>query len=170
MVEAKRKTIGEMSADTRILINYITSQMIKGDVKFLSYAALNASIGGRDVQDGARGILSTARRNVEQDNNIIIETVNTEGIALSEKYVGVLAFATKQARRLAVKASRRVANAVIGADLSNEERIGVGAYLSGLAAIRLCATTKNIRKIEGRLKETSLSELPTAETLRLFEK
>ncbi len=168
-MEAKRKTIGEMSADTRILINYITKRMIKDGETFIPYNDLNAAIGERNVQEGARGILMTARRNVEQECNIIIETVNTEGIALSTKYVGVLAFATKQARRLAARASRRVANAISDTELTNEERISIGAYLSGLAAIRLCGATKNIRKIEGRLKETTLAELPTAETLRLFE-
>ncbi len=170
MTDAKRKTIGEMSADTRILINYVTKRMVKDGEMFISYAELNAAIGGRNVQAEAHGILATARQNVERDCCIVIETVRTEGITLSTKYTGVLAFAAKQARRLVTKASRRVVNAIDEAELSNEERISIGAYLSGLAAIRLCGATKNIRKLEGRLKETTALELPTAETLRLFEK
>ncbi len=170
MAEVKRKTIGELSADTRILINYVTTKMVKENEDFISYDDLNSAIGGRNVQEGARGILTTARRHVENDCNVIIETRPTEGIALSKKYVGVLACATRRAGRLAKRASRRVANAIVDTNLTDEERIGVGAYLSGLAAIRLCGQTKNIRKIEARLKETSLTELPTAETLRLFEK
>ena len=172
MSETKRKTIGEMSGDTRILINYITKRMIKDGEESISYADLCSAIGGRDVQNDARGILATARKHVEDENNILIETVSTVGIKKSKQYVGVLAFATKQVRRLSGKAVRRVAHAVADkyADLSNEEKIGIGAYMSGLAAIRLCGEAKNIRKIEGRLKETSTKELPTAETLRLFEK
>ena len=170
MSETKRKTIGEMSGDTRILINYITAKLVKDGEESISYADLCSAIGGRDVQNDARGILATARKHVEDENNILIETVSTVGIKKSKQYVGVLAFATKQVRRLSGKAVRRVANAVADKDLSNDERIGVGAYMSGLAAIRLCGEAKNIRKIEGRLKETSTKELPTAETLRLFEK
>ncbi len=169
-MEAKRKTIGEMSADTRILINYITKRIVKDGEKFISYADLNVAIGGRNVQAEARGILGTARKNIEQDCHIVIETVNTEGIALSKKYAGILAFAAKQAGRLAKKASCRVVNAIDDSELSNEDRVGIGAYLSGLAAIRLCGATKNIRKLESRLKQTTTLELPTAETLRLFEK
>jgi hypothetical protein len=62
MAEAKRRTIGEMSTDARVLYNVIVKGFTKDGRDFLGYPELSAVIGGRDVQKEARGLLQTARR------------------------------------------------------------------------------------------------------------
>ena len=169
-METAKRSFGEMAGDTHILINFITMKMTKEGVDFISYADLNASIGGRNVQDGARGILATARKNVEKENQIVIETVPKQGIKKSGEYIGVLSRATKSIGRLSGRAVRRVANALTDKELTNTERIEIGARMSALSAIKICTKDKNTKRIEGKLRDITARELPTAETLRLFEK
>jgi len=167
-VSTQRRTIGEMSADARILYDFITKHFVKGDSQFISYADLVAAIGGRDVQAEARGLLNTARRNVERDFNLLIETVSGEGIKKSDSVAGAVDQAIKHVGRTSRRTARRVVNAMVNREIDNAERVQVGVGLSLLGAMDQFSKPKSRKLLETRVKENEAKELPTAETLRLF--
>ena len=166
----KRRPQSEMCADSRILMNVMKTHFIDGKQDFVSYGELAAAIGGRNVQGAARALLRTARKHIEQDYNILTEAIAGKGIARTGAYAGVLVGATRHIGRTSRKALRRVGRAIADKELSNDERIAVGAHMSALGAIGLFVKPSNVKKLEGKLAELKVSELPTAETLRLFEK
>ena len=87
-----------MSTDTRILIDILEKALIKEANRSISYAELSSAI-GRDVQGNARGLLKTARKHVEKENHIIIDTVRNEGLEVTEEYIGYLEKKTAGFRR-----------------------------------------------------------------------
>jgi len=163
-----RRTIGEMSADTRILYNVLVKEIVKDNKSFVAYDMLNAAIGGRDVQGKARGLLTTARKNAEKDHNILLEAVPGEGIKLTEAPVGLLSHNLDHIRRVSRRTTARVVNATAGRDMSDEERTELGVHLSLLGAIQQFCKPKAAKVLEGRVKASEAKELPTVETLRLF--
>lgn len=169
-MDTKRKTIGEMSNDTRILCNVLESRLVKNGEDLVSYADLSAAIGGRDVRREAKGLLRTARNRVQQDNNVLIEVVAGVGVKLSNAYAGTLMDATKRIVRKARRETRRVVNAMVGKELSNEEKIAVSTNLSVLGAVAMFGKTSSVKQIEAKVIENAAKELPTSDTLRLFTK
>ncbi len=167
--ETKRRSINEISTDARILINVLEKRMIKEGDEFVSYEDLSKAI-GRDVRNGARGILQTARRHIQGDHGVIIRSVRGEGIKKTSDYAGVMDSTSKGISRKAKRTMKEVVNAVAGKELSNEQQIGVNARLSQLGAIMLFSKPKATKKLESAVTQNANNELPTAETLKLFEK
>lgn len=166
--EVRRRTIGEMSADARILYDFIIKRLLKDKVDSIGYAELSAAIGGRDVRGDAHGILATARRNVEKDHEMLIETVRGEGIRQSRAVSGVLEQTVKHIGRVSRRASSRVVNAASHQEMTEQERVQVGVQLSVLGVIMQCSRAKAQKVLEAKVRANQAKELPTAETLRLF--
>jgi len=164
---AKKRTIGEMSTDARILINYLEGHL-KGTGTFVSYGELNAAIGGRDVQGEARGILSTARRHFEREHAAILECVMSEGVKRTDEPIGIGVSQRRHIRQGAKRAVGRMVNAANGSEMLNDDKILFHTELSLLGAIVQFTTSKAEKLIAGKLKTNGSHEIPTKETLRLF--
>ena len=167
-VTVKHRTIGDANVDTRILYDFIVLKLVKEKEAFLSYAQLNASIGGRDVQGDAYGMLRTARKRVDKDFHLLIETVNREGIKKSESVYGALERTIKHIGRSSRRTSKRVVNAMVDREMDDEQRIKAGIGLSVLGALEQFSKPKAQKLLEVKVRENQAKELPTAETLRLF--
>ena len=161
-------TPGEMSTDTRILYNTIESRMVKGGDDFISYGDLNAAIGGRDVQHGARGILRTARKNIEKQHHLLLESVVGEGLKDSAAISGLLSRTKRHISRVSLRSTKRALNAMVDREMTPEEQTEVGIQISLLGAIRCFTGKKAEHVIEGKVRENQAKELPTAQTLSLF--
>ena len=168
MTEATRRTIGEMSTDARILYDVLVSRMVKGGEDFVSYADLTKAIGGRNVQNGARGLLCTARKNIERDYNLLLESVRSEGVKKVEVLSGVVEGTVRHIGRMSRRTVSRVVNAAADRDMSNDERVEVGVQLSLLGAIQQFTRPKARKLLEGKVKANESKELSTADTIRLF--
>lgn len=166
--KAERRTIGEMGTDARILYNFIATRFTKDGADTIGYAELSAAIGGRNVQGRARGILNTARKNVERDHNLLIETVSKEGIRKSDALEGTLTATIHRIGRMSRRSSGRVVNACVNREIPNDTRVAVGVQLSLLGAIQQFTKPKAAKLIEGKVRENEAKELPTADTIRLF--
>ena len=166
-MEAKRKNSFELSADTRILINVIEKALIKEARETISYSELSAAI-GRDVQLESRGLLKTARKNVERDNHVMIVTITNEGIALSKNYNGALSQAATKIRRTKRKYCKLVQNAIVDKELPPEESIELMGRFSALEVTELFTKPNMPKKLLDYIKDKGPKELPTAETLKLF--
>jgi len=168
MTEATRRTIGEMSTDARILYDVLVSRMVKGGEDFVPYTDLTKVIGGRNVQNGARGLLYTARKNVERDYNLLLESVRSEGVKKVQVLSGVVEGTVRHIGRMSRRTVSRVVNAAADRDMSNDERVEVGVQLSLLGAIQQFTKPKARKLLEGKVKANESKELPTADTIRLF--
>ena len=167
-MEAKRKPINELHTDTRILINVLESNLVKGGKDTVSYQELSAAI-ARNVQNGARGLLNTARKHIEQEHGITLVCIKGQGVKKTNDLTGLLDQTTHHISRTSRKSVKRVLNAMPNIELSNTDRTAINARLSQLGAISMFAKPSSTKVIEGKVAELQ-KELPTAETLRLFGK
>jgi hypothetical protein len=163
------KSNEQNATDVRILANFIKVRLIDEKADICTYAEMSAAIGGRNVQNGAYLTMMKARRAVEKDCRVLIDTVTNEGIVLHSDYAGAADKTMKHINRTAKKESRRIVNA-LPENLPNDQAIGIFSRISALGALAVCSTRSAIKKLEGKMEETGAKELPTAETLRLFEK
>jgi len=171
MEQAQRKTaINELSTDTRILINVLKAELIHNKHDFVSYKTLSVAI-QKDVQKEARGLLSTARKHVQDEHHILLRPVIGKGIKKTDDLVGEAERSTKSIGKKARRAAREIVNAAQDKVFNNGEETHLNARLSQLGAIAIFAKPKSTGRIEQRIKELNIkTELPTKETLRLFAK
>lgn len=168
-MEAKRRSINEMHTDTRILINYMETKMIKERQVFVSYADLSAAI-GRDIRNGSRGLLNTARKHIETEHKVLLEAVRNEGVKCTTDYVGKADQQIKHVGKTTRRELKRIVNATTDEDLSNGERIKLNARLSQLGAFAVMAKPSATHRLESSVEQNMTKELPTAETFKLFVK
>ena len=168
-METKRKAINELHTDTRILMNLLTVKLVKENADIVKYDELSAAI-ARDVRDGARGLLGTARKHVEQDNQIALETVRSVGIKRTRDYSGMGDKTISQIRRNAARTTKRMLRASVNDTLDDEAQARVASRLSMLGLFGLFTRRVSLNRLEAKVREIGNKELPTAETLRLFEK
>ena len=169
-IKISRKPLNEMHSDTRILINVLESQMIRGDKEVVTYIELSKAI-GRDVRLNAMGLLGTARKAIERDYHVTLETIPTIGVKKTTDYPGILDHTNQHIGRQARRNINRVVNAIAdGKELNNGQALAINSRLSLLGAIALFTKRNSIKKLETKVAENMNKELPIAETLRLFEK
>lgn len=167
-MKVTRRTIGEMSNDARILYNYIRTRFFKDGVDEISYAELSAAIGGKNVQTTARGLLETARKNIQREHHIYVETIRCVGIKRSLEVVGLLDSKIKHIRRTTRRTNRIAVDVVTHNEFNKEQMINIFARLSGLGAMERMSSNESVRKLEGAVNAVQPAELPTTDTLRLF--
>jgi hypothetical protein len=167
MEETKRRAICEMHSDTRILYNVLENKLIKDKQEQVTYQQLSAAI-SRDVQSEARGMLATARKNIEQEHAVIIEPVIGIGLKVTVDYAGVKDKELSGIRRKGNRAHKRLLNAIAGKDLDDTVQLDLAIGLSTLGAIELCTKPTTRKRLGTYIESHGRKELPTAETLRLF--
>lgn len=156
----------EMHQDTRLLLAHLVQRFVRDGVEFVSWQELTAAIGGRSVQQEARGLLMTARRQLNRDEGIILEALPGEGLSRQRDIGEYL----DKAKRAIGRAARKKSNAALAAldtnGIDNESRKRACLELSLLGAITMLTQPKARKQIEGKVAAESPKELPTADTLR----
>lgn len=161
----EKQTIQEMSIDTRTLIEAL--EKIKVGEK-ISYKALSETI-NRDVQESAKGNLRTARRSVRRDKKIHFGTIISFGLVRSDTH-GVIAASAQRAKRINSQARESIKD-LYCADMetaTDDQKVKVCAAQSFAGALYLASKVSAIKKIE-KAMDNRPRELPTAETLKLFQ-
>lgn len=167
-METRRVTIAEMHTDTRILYNVMESKFIKNKQAEISYEELSSSI-GRNVQMNARGLLSTARKRIEKDFQIVIEPVMNEGLRGTTDYAGIGGKTNAHLHRHSQKHRKRILNAITGKELSPEQILPLAVELSKLGATALFTRRQTPKQLTAYIQEHNILELPTQQTLKLFQ-
>jgi hypothetical protein len=154
-----------MSTDARILSNMIEKIMIREDNDFASYQTLSASI-SRNVQTDARGILNTARKSIEEEYGVFLETVRNEGIKKTIDMNGSADNTITHVRKFTHKRNKRLSRVLRNhPDTLNSE---VAAKMGILGAMELLSRPKAPKKLIEYIQEKKIKEISTAETLKLF--
>ena len=164
-----KKSVGQISIDAQFLIQRLETQAQQNNYSLIPYAELSALI-GREVQDGARGILETAKRSLLRDRQKLFVTVRGEGIRMADND-GVIA-QVKRRNKSACNSSRRAANESMAADsksMSDEQRQQFLGAQSLAGAITLMSKPSAVKRIESSIGD-SLSALPTGKVLEFFRK
>jgi hypothetical protein len=159
------KTIMEMSAEARLLIEFLRPM---NDGEFVSYAKMSAHI-ERDVRGNARTALHTARRTLRKEG-VVFDVVINEGIkrmsavelANSEKPVNAI-------HRASRRAIETYAIAVNG-DLQNDDLVKATAKLAVLGMIHECTDLRKVKRLEATVRENGSKELAIGQTLAAFGK
>jgi hypothetical protein len=159
--------IKDVSNDTRILKNFIEMNLVKEKKELLSYAELGSSVGMNDIRN-RRGILKTAVRHVQNDNGVLIRTVPSVGIKLSDDYSGTLERTRIHVRRMAKRRVNEVLNASEkDTNIKNDDKIRLLSEVSILGAIAQFSSNNSMKKIVGKVTEKNV-QLSLNETLKMF--
>jgi len=157
-------------SDMRILSNLIEVKLIKEKQEICTYADMSIALGGRDVQGKYHNLLERARKDVEKQHRVYIGTVNKQGVTLISDLMGAADKSLCHIRKTAKRSTTRILNACNEEKMHPLEKTGLFARISALSALALFTKSGGIKKIETALTATGQKELPTADTLRLFEK
>lgn len=153
----------QTSVETRLLYARLRKLEI-GEI--VTYRELTQII-SQDVQNEARGALTSARRMALRDDGIICDAIHNVGIKrLSDSEAVQSSTQTfARVRRLAHRGAERLVTTNPDA-LSQEDRIRRNASLSAFAVVKLMGKPKTLDKIAAA--NTAAGELPIARTLELF--
>lgn len=168
MVETtKKKCVAEMSNDTRILIHEIESRLIENKQEMITYSELSRVV-GRDIRQCGH-LLRTARKNVEESNNVLIDVVHGEGLKLTDDYTGTLERTCVKIRRKSKRELTRTLRAVVADDgVSNERLTEINTRVSILGVVNEFTKPRSIKKLKAYVEANSSREIATRETMRLF--
>jgi len=136
----------------------------------LSYETMSDAI-GRDVRNGARHIMESARRRVQEQYGIVFICDRTKGLRrLANEEIAPHASeeGTGKIRRTAHRSIKQIEAADYD-KLSNDQRIAHNVARSWLGALHLSAKPNQRKEIERRVAEAHES-LPFAKTLEAFKK
>jgi len=159
-----KRALFEPSIDRRLVEDRLRKATVG---ELVSYSEL-AGIIDRDMQNGGRGVLTSARRALERDG-VIFAVVRDEGVKrLSDPEIVKTGEDTiARARRASRRGYRRVSMANYD-KLSKEDQVTHNAYLSILGALAAVTKTSSVRRVEARVAE-SRECLPLAATLEAFK-
>lgn len=163
--EVKRRRVpSELSTDTRILYNVLEKGLIKDSREIVPYSELSEAI-QRDVQDGARGILQTARRHIQKEHRVLLEPVINVGIKKTDDCEGVIDRCLGHVNRTVRRKSKEVNNAINDMEIDSS----LAAKLSIAGLTELLTKRKAQKKLKAVLEERKIKEISTNEALKLFQ-
>lgn len=157
--------ITDASVDAKLLYQ----ELVKADVGgSISYKTLSLCV-GRDVQDGARGALYTARKMAEREKNIVFGVIRGEGLKRLDdiEIVNTGESVRAHIRRTARKGARRILRVRDYVALPQEQKVQHNAYASLFGAISEMVSPSNIARIASAVEKAE-KELPLKKTLELF--
>lgn len=157
-----KKTIGEVSIDTRKLYDYLISIKMGDEI---SYAELSKLI-GRNVQGTARNCLLRARIMAQRDCKIVFGAIFGKGLkrlADNEIVEQNSVEPIRKIRRITERTFKKSA-CVDTKQLTNDQLLLHNATLSGLGAIALCSGKNAIKTITHHANDT----IPSGKVLELF--
>lgn len=160
--------IFEMSGDAKILANHIVKRLITDKAECLTYDEMSTVISQNILEH--RSVMYSAKKHVEQHHKVLIDTVKKVGIKLTADYVGASSNIISRIGRMSRKTCSRINKAMSGDhNIPDDQLIAVNARLSLLGVINMSVKPSLVKRIEGRVS-TTLNQLPTMETLKMFEK
>jgi hypothetical protein len=162
---AAKKTIGEMSADSRAVFQRLMKCQV-GDI--VTYKELT-TLTRRDVQGDDRYVLSTAV-NACLREGLVFDCVRTEGVKrlADSEIVSASTDALPRIRRIARKATRKLAAVGNFDALPNDAKTQHNVFMSIFGAMAHMSTNSAIGKVESKVREASQS-LAIANTLDAFK-
>lgn len=165
MEDETRKTIPEMSIDTRVCVNRL-KEAKSGEV--IPYKELSELI-GRDVQNSAYSVLFSARRIVERDYRIVFHPIRSIGLKRLDDtgIVSVGESTLSKIRKVTKRGIKQIACVQDFNNLSQEQKIKHNTYLSMLGVMHHASQGKSVQKLENKVREAQAS-LPLAKTLEAF--
>ena len=163
--QTTQRSIPEMSIDTRLLIELLEKAE---EGQTIDYSEMEQAI-GRDVRDGARGNLQTARRRLRDDKGIQFGTVQGIGI---KRLTDVEVVDSRQSRLDHIRRTSKVAVKELAAvdfdTLPNETKVRHNAYFSMFGALHQVTKANNVKRLETKVGEAQ-SQLSLARTLDAFK-
>ena len=166
MTDVNKVPMFQLSIDTRHIYERLIKAKI-GDV--VNYQELSSII-GRDIQNGARSNLTSARRIAERDDHYVFDAVKGVGIRrLSDEEMcdlgeSVIAHIKKTSRRCV----KRMVCVKDFSSLPKEAQTKHNTYVSVFSMLTEMAKPSNIKKIEHRVSEANQT-LPFNKTLEAFK-
>ena len=163
-----KRTIGEMSVDTRILYERLKKAQVN---ELVTYQELNDLI-KRNVQGEAYFVMATARRRCMAEDMIVYGTVENEGIkrldpaAIANSGEFFVHRIKKTARRAIKTLSCLTTDEFAG--LSNEDKVKHNAYRSAVGVVEHFMKPAQVKKIEAAVTEQQTA-LPIMRTLEVFK-
>lgn len=165
----KKQPIFTASADAQILYAALRDHAHEAPTAVISYASLTAAI-QRDVQNGARSVLNTARRMVLNDEGLVFETVRGVGLKLvpHDELHKVASSARRKAGRVASRGLRKLQTADF-ANMGPDARLRSVAEATVLQVQAHAAKQTTVKRLEAKLlPDQTLMPLKSA-TLALFD-
>ena len=158
------QTIAEQSVDTRLLVALLQKAEI-GQV--FNYTELSERL-GRSIM-GAEPSLSSARRIVQRDFDIVFDVIRGQGIKrLSDAEIVALGDTLPgRVRRTARRRVQKIAKAKDG-ELSKDQITQRNAVVSMAGALIHMASKSNMAKLEDAVR-VNAGELAVGKTLELFK-
>jgi hypothetical protein len=159
-----KRTIPTLSIEAQELIRRLLRASV-GDV--ISYAELSVVAMG-DVQDQKRGVLTTARKRVLEDHDMVFEAISNVGLKrLNDEEIVITAEAPLvRINRLANRGKRKLA-CVDYDNLENELKIKYNARGTLLAFHYHSTKPRQLKSIEQKVEKLG-SQLGLQQTLRAF--
>jgi len=164
---SKKRSIAEMSADVRFLMQHIVKHP-EGSV--LTYEELSEVV-QRDVQKSSRGVLYRAVRCALSHHAQVWECIPRVGIKRLENGAIPASVGAKTQKRVrsATRRGLKQLRAVIPSELTNEEKVEFHLQTSMLGAIHNIASDKAEEAIRARVIG-SQTELPINRILEALRK
>jgi hypothetical protein len=159
------KSIPELSVDTR-LVEQRLMEAKPGDT--VPYSELSQII-GRNVQNGARHVLTTAI-NRALGNGAVFACVTNVGVKrlADVEIVATGDSAARKMRRLARRSVRKLSQVVDFAALPKPVQVRHNTLMSVMGAVAHFSKESAIKKVEAKVAETSQA-LPLGKTLEVFK-
>ncbi len=147
------KTIPQISVDALTLGKRFCKLTIGEE---MSYDEINSIVPGRDVQNGGRGILCTARNYAQREASVVVEVVHGKGIKrLGDGEISELAEAVvPKLRKICSRTARKISCADYD-KLNPGAKTKYNAGLSVLGVIQQFTTEKARAKISEAVNSVS---------------
>lgn len=161
-MEAERVTgIFQRSEESQLLYEFLKTKK-KGDI--ISYAELSRA-GTHDVQK-RRGPLYTARRVLQRDDRMVLDTIPKVGLKVlsDSEVVGSAPTSLGRVRRAMRRATKRI-TAVDFEALTNEQKQKHNTNLSVFLVVHHMCKPKSVEKLAPRCEQ---SKLPVKKVLEAF--
>jgi hypothetical protein len=161
-----KKTIGQISVDTQIVLKRLLLAMI-GDV--ITYAELTQLI-GRDIRNGAYGCLVTARRRALNDERFVFRAIPNIGLKRlnDSEIIDTHQPAIAHIRSTMRKSAKELVSVQNFDSLPNEKKIQHNTALSVFGVLQEFTRPKTIASIESKVSEAQ-ARLPVGRMLELFK-
>lgn len=159
---AEKRAVPELSVDTQVLERTLRASAV-GTI--VSYEELSKAI-GRDVQNGARHILHSARRRLLAQDRIVFGVVTDVGLKRLDDHgiVGTAGQRLRHIRRTATMGAREMSSVQDFAALPNDTKVQHNAGLSVFGILRHVTRSQTMLKLEGAVREAN-DKLPLAKML-----
>lgn len=156
----------QLSIDTR----HIYERLIKAETgEVINYKELSLII-GRNIQNGARSNLTSARRIAERDDHYVFDVVRGVGIRRlnDQEMCGLGESALSHIKRTSRRCVKRMVCVRDFSSLPKVAQTKHNTYVSVFSMLTEMAKPSNIKKIEHKVSETNQT-LPFNKTLEAFK-